>query len=128
MPIYEYLCSACEHELEALQKISEEPLVFCPECGEKTLKKQISKAAFRLKGSGWYETDFKDSGKKKTVADKDSEKETSKDSKGDSGKSDSSKDKASDSSDSKSSSSKDSSSKSSSTGSGSKSSSASDSA
>ncbi len=108
MPIYEYLCSACEHELEVLQKISEEPLVFCPECGEKTLKKQISKAAFRLKGSGWYETDFKDSGKKKAADGKEPDKGAVKDSKTDSGK-----DKASDSSDTKSASSKDTSSKSS---------------
>ena len=65
MPIYEYLCGECGHELEALQKISEDPLVFCPECGEKSLKKKVSAIAFRLKGTGWYETDFKDSGKKK---------------------------------------------------------------
>lgn len=118
MPFYEYLCGACEHELEALQKISEEPLVFCPECGEKTLKKQISKAAFRLKGSGWYETDFKDSGKKKSADSSDTSKSSGKDSgtdsKSNSGQSNSDKGKASDSSDSKSSSSKESSSKSSS--------------
>ncbi len=63
MPIYEYVCTVCEHELEAIQKMSEAPLEFCPECGEKTLKKQLSAAAFQLKGSGWYETDFKNSGK-----------------------------------------------------------------
>ena len=67
MPIYEYLCSQCGHHLEALQKLSDEPLVFCPECSEAALKKQVSAAAFRLKGTGWYETDFK-SGKKKNVA------------------------------------------------------------
>ena len=66
MPIYEYLCSQCGHHLEALQKLSDEPLVFCPECSEAALKKQVSAAAFRLKGTGWYETDFKDSKKEKS--------------------------------------------------------------
>lgn len=65
MPIYEYVCSQCNHHLEALQKLSDDPLVFCPECGEATLRKQVSAAAFRLKGTGWYETDFKNSGKNK---------------------------------------------------------------
>jgi putative FmdB family regulatory protein len=67
MPIYEYQCQACSKELEALQKISEEPLQDCPDCGESTLKKKVSAAAFRLKGGGWYETDFK-TGKKKNIA------------------------------------------------------------
>ena len=65
MPIYEYLCQQCDHHLEALQKLSDEPLVFCPECGEAALRKQVSAAAFRLKGTGWYETDFKNAGKEK---------------------------------------------------------------
>ena len=65
MPIYEYACASCDHHLEALQKISEDPMVFCPECGEESLKKMVSAAAFVLKGSGWYETDFKNSGKEK---------------------------------------------------------------
>ena len=65
MPIYEYVCDNCSHHLEALQKLSDEPLVFCPECGEAALRKQVSAAAFRLKGTGWYETDFKNSGKQK---------------------------------------------------------------
>ena len=65
MPIYEYACASCDHHLEALQKISEDPLIFCPECGEESLKKMVSAAAFVLKGSGWYETDFKNSGKEK---------------------------------------------------------------
>ena len=65
MPIYEYVCDNCSHHLEALQKMSDEPLVFCPECGEAGLRKQVSAAAFRLKGTGWYETDFKNSDKKK---------------------------------------------------------------
>ena len=65
MPIYEYKCEACGHRLEALQKLSEEPLSDCPECGRPSLQKLISAAGFRLKGGGWYATDFKDSGKKK---------------------------------------------------------------
>ena len=65
MPIYEYACASCDHHLEALQKMSEDPLVFCPECGEESLRKKVSAAAFVLKGSGWYETDFKNSGKEK---------------------------------------------------------------
>ena len=65
MPIYEYACVLCDHHLEPLQKMSEDPLVFCPECGEESLRKKVSAAAFVLKGSGWYETDFKNSGKEK---------------------------------------------------------------
>ena len=59
MPIYEYRCSACGHELEKLQKISDEPLRKCPECGKPELVKLVSAAGFRLAGGGWYETDFK---------------------------------------------------------------------
>ncbi|MBN2887032.1 MAG: zinc ribbon domain-containing protein [Chromatiaceae bacterium] len=65
MPIYEYRCDSCGHELEAMQKISDAPLTDCPACGEPALKKLISAAGFRLKGGGWYETDFKKSGDKK---------------------------------------------------------------
>ena len=65
MPIYEYECGQCDHHLEALQKISEAPLVYCPECGEAGLRKKVSAAAFRLKGTGWYETDFKNDNKEK---------------------------------------------------------------
>ncbi len=66
MPIYEYTCAACGHQLEALQKLSDPLLTDCPECGKPALKKQISAAGFRLKGGGWYETDFKNkSGAKK---------------------------------------------------------------
>ena len=64
MPIYEYQCQACQHELEALQKISDKPLVDCPRCHKPALKKKVSAAAFRLKGGGWYETDFKTGSKK----------------------------------------------------------------
>lgn len=66
MPLYEYHCNACGHELEAMQKLSDAPLTVCPECGESSLKKKISAAAFRLKGGGWYETDFKN-GKQKNL-------------------------------------------------------------
>lgn len=59
MPIYEYACKNCNHTLDALQKMDEEPLIFCPSCGEAGLKKLISAPRFRLKGEGWYETDFK---------------------------------------------------------------------
>lgn len=67
MPIYEYQCQECGHEHEAMQKMSDAPLVDCPSCGKPALKKLISAAGFRLKGGGWYETDFK-SGSKKNVA------------------------------------------------------------
>ena len=62
MPIYEYRCSACGHELEVLQKLSDPLLTSCPECGEPALTKLLSAAGFQLKGSGWYATDFKSSG------------------------------------------------------------------
>ncbi|MBB3047383.1 putative FmdB family regulatory protein [Litorivivens lipolytica] len=67
MPIYEYKCEDCAHELEAIQKMSDDPLVDCPSCNKPTLKKRISAAGFRLKGGGWYETDFK-SGNRKNIA------------------------------------------------------------
>ena len=67
MPIYEYQCQACQNQIEALQKISDTPLLDCPQCGEACLKKKVSAAAFRLKGSGWYETDFKTGNKKNLV-------------------------------------------------------------
>ncbi len=65
MPIYEYRCKNCSHDLEMLQKISDSPLTDCPNCGKNTLEKVISSTQFQLKGTGWYVTDFKDSGKKK---------------------------------------------------------------
>jgi putative FmdB family regulatory protein len=68
MPIYEYRCSKCGHELEALQKISDDPLKICPACEQDSLQKLVSAASFRLKGGGWYETDFK-KGNKKHLAD-----------------------------------------------------------
>ncbi len=69
MPIYEYQCEACRHQLEAIQKMSDAPLTDCPECGKPALSKQISAAGFRLKGGGWYETDFKSGGKKNLAGD-----------------------------------------------------------
>lgn len=59
MPIYEYACKKCQHTLDALQKMNDEPLLECPECGEPQLRRLISAPRFRLKGAGWYETDFK---------------------------------------------------------------------
>jgi putative FmdB family regulatory protein len=64
MPIYEYRCSSCGHELETLQKFADAPLVACPSCHADTLVKKVSAAGFQLKGSGWYATDFKGSGSK----------------------------------------------------------------
>ena len=66
MPIYEYECKKCGHHMEALQRMSDDPLKDCPECNAPELKKLISAAGFRLSGSGWYETDFK-SGTKKNL-------------------------------------------------------------
>ena len=78
MPIYEYRCEHCGHELEKMQKISDAPLTDCPECGQPALKKLISAAGFRLKGGGWYETDFKKSGdKKKNLHDSGEKRESS---------------------------------------------------
>ncbi|GAB2189339.1 FmdB family zinc ribbon protein [Sessilibacter sp. MAH2] len=72
MPIYEYVCKSCDHEFEALQKMSDDPLKECPACKALSLTKKISAAGFRLSGSGWYETDFK-SGNKKNLASSSSE-------------------------------------------------------
>ena len=67
MPIYEYACNNCDHALDALQKISDAPLVDCPECGEPALRKLLSAPRFRLKGQGWYETDFKKDNQKNVL-------------------------------------------------------------
>ena len=84
MPIYEYQCANCGHRLEKLQKISDDPLTTCPECSQDTLSKLVSAAGFRLKGGGWYETDFKKDGKKNLAGDdKPGKADTSKDSGGD---------------------------------------------
>ncbi|SDX75409.1 putative regulatory protein, FmdB family [Allochromatium warmingii] len=90
MPIYEYRCEHCGHALEVMQKISDAPLIDCPECSQPTLKKQISAAGFRLKGGGWYETDFKKSGdKKKNLHDSSSGEKKDSATKSDSAKSES---------------------------------------
>lgn len=62
MPIYEYRCSSCGHQQDFLQKLSEPPLTDCPECKQSTFSKQVTAAGFQLKGTGWYATDFKNSG------------------------------------------------------------------
>ncbi len=69
MPIYEYRCSACGHQDEFLQKLSDPVLTQCPSCGKPAFEKQLSAAGFQLKGSGWYATDFKSKpAEKKTEA------------------------------------------------------------
>jgi putative FmdB family regulatory protein len=77
MPIYEYQCEGCEYEFESLQRMSEPPLTQCPSCGKDRLKKKISAVAFRLKGGGWYETDFKSGDKKNVASGSDSSGESS---------------------------------------------------
>ena len=69
MPIYEYHCAGCGHEQGAIQKFSDAPLTDCEECGAPQLRKKISAAGFRLKGGGWYETDFKSSNKRNVAGD-----------------------------------------------------------
>ena len=84
MPFYEYQCKSCGHALEAMQKVNDSPLRKCPECGKSTLQRLMSAPVFRLKGGGWYETDFKsDEDGKRNLADrpdadapKDEKKET----------------------------------------------------
>lgn len=95
MPIYEYACKNCGHSLDALQKMNDDPLVDCPQCEEAQLKRMLSAPRFRLKGKGWYETDFKkdnqrnvhksDNDSAKPAESKDSKSESSS---GKSGKSD----------------------------------------
>lgn len=63
MPIYEYQCQSCGHQLEVLQKISSDPMKDCPQCGKPALEKLISKSGFQLTGTGWYKTDYKSSSK-----------------------------------------------------------------
>jgi len=81
MPIYEYRCSACGNELEALQKLSDPPLKECPACHADALVKLVTAAGFQLKGSGWYATDFKGSGKPAAKKDGESAGESKSDSK-----------------------------------------------
>jgi putative FmdB family regulatory protein len=81
MPIYEYQCDACGHQLEVMQKITEDPLKTCPDCNVDSLQKLVSKVGFRLKGTGWYETDFKDKPKDKPKDKDDSKTDASGDGK-----------------------------------------------
>jgi putative FmdB family regulatory protein len=74
MPIYEYACEECDHTLDALQKIADEPLVDCPACGNPSLKRLLSAPRFRLKGQGWYETDFKKDNQRNLHGEKESSK------------------------------------------------------
>src|ERR1700734_2761731 len=88
MPFYEYECQNCKFYSELMQKMSDPPLEKCPSCGKKTMQKLISAPVFRLKGSGWYETDFKgDNDSKRNLAGADREESKSEDSSGSSGKS-----------------------------------------
>jgi putative FmdB family regulatory protein len=88
MPFYEYQCKSCGHQLEAMQKINDRPLKKCPDCGKPALERLMSAPVFRLKGGGWYETDFKsEKDGKRNLADqpeaeapKDDKKETKEDS------------------------------------------------
>ena len=73
MPIYEYKCSKCEHQFEIIQRISDIPVEVCPECSQTSVNKLVSAPSFRLKGGGWYETDFK-TGSKKNIVDVKDEK------------------------------------------------------
>jgi putative FmdB family regulatory protein len=71
MPFYEYQCKSCGHTLEAMQKVNDSPLKKCPHCGKSQLTRLMSAPVFRLKGGGWYETDFKgDQDNKKNLADR----------------------------------------------------------
>jgi putative FmdB family regulatory protein len=81
MPIYAYACTECGHTLDALQKISEDPLVDCPDCGRPALKRLLSAPRFRLKGSGWYETDFKTKNQRNLHGEKEPAKDKSADKK-----------------------------------------------
>tara|TARA_B110000908_G_C10182466_1_gene416366 strand:+ start:742 stop:1020 length:279 start_codon:yes stop_codon:yes gene_type:complete len=68
MPIYEYQCHQCNHQFEVLQKVSDASISGCPECGQSDVKKLVSATSFRLKGSGWYETDFKSKPEDKSLS------------------------------------------------------------
>jgi len=82
MPIYEYKCQECDHSFEALQRIGEKLLTDCPQCNTKKLKRLVSAPNFRLKGKGWYETDFKKENRKNIAGNKE-EKKSGKDKKSD---------------------------------------------
>jgi len=92
MPLYEYKCSSCGHQQEFLQKWSDAPLTVCSACGKETFTKMLTAAGFQLKGSGWYATDFKNSGQKSsgtTSSGKTSEKAADKGASSDAAKGDS---------------------------------------
>jgi putative FmdB family regulatory protein len=95
MPIYEYACGGCGHQLDALQKLSDALLVDCPACGAPQLKRQMSAPSFRLKGGGWYETDFKND-KRRNLAESDSKPAEAKSGEGKSGEGKSGEGKSSD--------------------------------
>jgi putative FmdB family regulatory protein len=75
LPIYEYACKECDHRLDALQKMADAPLVDCPSCGEPSLKRMLSAPRFRLKGQGWYETDFKKDNQRNIAGNKEPKKD-----------------------------------------------------
>jgi len=79
MPIYEYRCKACGHTLEAIQKLADKPLTKCPECSGK-LEKLVSRAAFQLKGGGWYSEGYGKSGSSSSSSDASSPEKPSSDS------------------------------------------------
>ena len=87
MPIYEYACQECDHRLDALQKVSEAALVHCPECDKPALRRLLSAPRFRLKGKGWYETDFKKDNQRNLHGDTEPAKKKDKDQSGDKPKS-----------------------------------------
>jgi putative FmdB family regulatory protein len=82
MPIYEYRCDNCSHEFETIQKMSEEPLKTCPACAQDALRKKVSASGFRLKGAGWYETDFKSDRKRNVAGDEKAAKDGGESAKG----------------------------------------------
>jgi putative FmdB family regulatory protein len=87
MPFYEYECTNCKFYVEALQKISDKPIKQCPSCKKQTMKKLVSAPVFRLKGDGWYETDFKsEEDKKRNLADREEPAEAKTDAKADASK------------------------------------------
>jgi putative FmdB family regulatory protein len=90
MPIYGYRCESCGFEKDFLQKVGDAPLVDCPECGQPSLRKQLSAAGFQLKGSGWYATDFKGGSKSSPAAKAEGKSDSGADAKGDGKKSESS--------------------------------------
>jgi putative FmdB family regulatory protein len=69
MPMYEYVCGGCGHHVEVLQKISDLPLIHCKHCQKDQLERLVSRSGFRLKGEGWYETDFKGGDNKRNLVD-----------------------------------------------------------